>query len=536
MSPPSLLRWTWVFLGLHLAWLLLRYALGFPLWGDEGFVAVNLQEKSFAELIQPLEYGQVAPLLWWWLEKATYLLFGGSVWALRLPALLAAIVTTWLLLRLFLRALPQPSALFAFAVFAVAYYPLRHGVELKPYAFDLLWAAAMLNLALDLFAPQAQPQPARARRQLLALMILSLLGVWGSMPSLFLSAALGLACVWYWRPAQRAAHGAPPLPFALLLLWGTALMADAAWMVQVFAGPHTAAAPWLPAMDMWTRTFPPLEQWWRIPDWWLTMHTGWLSAYPTGGPPPGSALNFGLIVIGAIGLWRTKRRFFLWLLLGPLLFNFVAAAMGRYPYGGSIRVSIYLAPAMCLLLGHGLSLCFDRLQKGARAKASHTLLAILFLFGGLGVVRDMQQPYKGISDLRSKEFARELAAQTQSGDLVTVLLAPSADGKLSLLDHGGSFARFRYALAEFLPADVPLRFQSIDSFASLGGESSTAAGSHWLLLYEDDNQSLLPFPASAREAAWQHAQQGASSFSLERPRFVFDKTEAVELWRLTDKK
>jgi len=534
VTPPSLLRWTWVFLGLHLAWLLVRYALGFPLWGDEGFVAVNLQVKTFAELYQPLEYGQVAPLLWWWLEKAAYDLFGGSVWALRLPALVAAIVTTWLMLRLFLRALPQPSALFAFAVFAVAYYPLRHGVELKPYAFDLLWAAAMLNLALDLFAPTAAANPSRARRQLLALMALSLIGVWGSMPSLFLSAALGLACVWHWRP-KRAQGAKPPLPFALLLAWGFLLIADAAWMVEGFAKPHTEAAPWLPAMDMWTRTFPPLEQWWRIPDWWVTMHTGWLSAYPTGGPPPGSALNFLLIVIGVVSLWRAKQRFFLWVLLGPLLFNFAAAAIGRYPYGGSVRVSIYLAPAMCLLIGHGLSLCLDRLREGPRGKVSHAFLAILLVFGGAGLVRDMQQPYKGISDLRSQEYAAELAGLMEPGDQVTVWLAPSADGGLSLLDHGGSFARFRYALRESLPQQVPLHFRLAGDWPSPEAQADGGQSRHWIVLYEDDNQTLLPFPRFTRDAAWLGFRGDWTSLEYVRPRFVFDKTEAVELWRMTSK-
>ena len=50
-------------LALNLAWRLLRYALGFPLWGDEAFVVASLYTRDFSNIASHMEYGQVAPAL-----------------------------------------------------------------------------------------------------------------------------------------------------------------------------------------------------------------------------------------------------------------------------------------------------------------------------------------------------------------------------------------------------------------------------------------------------------------------------------------
>src|SRR5437899_1877093 len=44
-----------------LLWRVIRYAVCFPVWGDEAFLAISLCERSLAGLARPLEYWQVAP-------------------------------------------------------------------------------------------------------------------------------------------------------------------------------------------------------------------------------------------------------------------------------------------------------------------------------------------------------------------------------------------------------------------------------------------------------------------------------------------
>ncbi len=81
-----------------LAWRAARWALGFPLFGDEAFVAVNLQLASLGELLgRRLEYDMVLPPGYLLAEWGSTQLFGLGERALRLPALLAGLAGTLLL-------------------------------------------------------------------------------------------------------------------------------------------------------------------------------------------------------------------------------------------------------------------------------------------------------------------------------------------------------------------------------------------------------------------------------------------------------
>ena len=65
------------------AWRILRYAL-FPIWGDEAFLAWNLFVRDFAGMFKPLEYNQIAPVGFMWIELAVTRVLGTSDHALRL--------------------------------------------------------------------------------------------------------------------------------------------------------------------------------------------------------------------------------------------------------------------------------------------------------------------------------------------------------------------------------------------------------------------------------------------------------------------
>ena len=63
-----LANWGLVLIFAALAWRAVRYALVFPMWGDEGMLAVNFYDRSFRGLLSTLDYGQVAPPGFLWLE------------------------------------------------------------------------------------------------------------------------------------------------------------------------------------------------------------------------------------------------------------------------------------------------------------------------------------------------------------------------------------------------------------------------------------------------------------------------------------
>ena len=88
------LEWvTWAFVVLGVLLRLVRYAMDYPLWWDEAFVAVNFIRRDYLDLLRPLDYGQVCPILFLWAELTLVKLLGFSEWSLRLFPLVCAIAS-----------------------------------------------------------------------------------------------------------------------------------------------------------------------------------------------------------------------------------------------------------------------------------------------------------------------------------------------------------------------------------------------------------------------------------------------------------
>ena len=328
------------FVILGLVWRVARYAACPPLWGDEAFIAVSLLTRNLAGLFGPLDYFQIAPVGFLGIELAVVQRLGDSEYALRLIPFLSGIISLILFERLARRLVNRRSALIAVGIFAASYYPVRHAAEVKPYATDLLISLVATGLAwLTIRDPGST-------RRWLALTAWIAVGVWFSYPLVLVAAGLGL--VQAWTVASR------PSRKGLILFAIFGLVTSASWLVSYFgvARPQIQVAPLYAELKTWKGAFPPISQPWLLPYWLLDVHTGNMLAYPVGGNHFASIGTAILVGFGGLVLWRT-RPLLLALLLSPLVPTFLASALHRYPYGTSARVSLYMAPAFCLLAGLG---------------------------------------------------------------------------------------------------------------------------------------------------------------------------------------
>lgn len=357
-APPRHRRWAGaaLLLGIGALLRLHQFALGRSLYVDEAALALNLLDRSYLTLWDPLDYEQAAPIGFLLLEKLITQQLGDSEYALRLLPLLAGLVSLLLFHRLAERSLSRFGARVALAAFALSAGLIYFGSDLKPYALDVA-------VALAVYLATWRVLERDLHGGLWALGAVGVGAVWLSFPALFVLAGIGLPLgIEAIRSGERAT------------VWRLAAV-GAAWTVSFavmyFATLHQSGT----VGDMqffWERDghFMPLPPGSAGELRWFYASFFELFRNPTGLPLTGvAALAF---LIGAVSLWG-RNRMRLALLLGPLLFTLFASGLHLYPFHG--RVLLFLTPGLLLLIGEGVS----ALQTTARP-AVPALLAGLLLF------------------------------------------------------------------------------------------------------------------------------------------------------------
>jgi hypothetical protein len=235
------------------------------------------------------------------------------------------------------------------------------------------------------------------------------------------------------------------LALFMLVLCGASFL----FMFLVHAEPQAQDAPRY--FSEWKRSFPPLDQPWRIPWWLLKIHTGNMLAYPVGGDKGGSTLTLLLVISGIHALWKQKREALVLLLTAPLVPAFLAALFQKYPYGTTARTMLYMAPAFCLLAGVGLLQVFKfMLPKRRIGQGIRTTVVIFLLLIGSVLIRDFFHPYKELPD-RGVRQAFKLLARDSSPDDQWLVFSGYGPRTPDALQVGGGGAVFRYYLVTTFP-------------------------------------------------------------------------------------
>ncbi len=456
-----------------LIWRVARYLANWPLWGDEAFIAVSVITRGFHGLTQPLEYYQIAPPGFLWIERLAVSLMGASELVLRLQPFLCGVASLWLFYRFATRTIDRRSALMAVAMFAASFYPIRHANEVKPYAGDLLLAQAITMLG---WAILKRPERWTTWG---ALTVVSVIGVWISYPLIFVSSGLGIFLAWRVRDDRRLLLVSAIFVSLTCISWAA--------MYGLIAKPQADAAPFLTSMTTWENSFPPLDRPWRLPLWFIQTHTGNMMAYPYGGNDFGSSITTILVLAGIYSLWR-KNRTLLLLLLTPIPPALAAAALHRYPYGTSARIALFLAPAICLLAGAGISELVLRLSIPRFKRFNYAIITAGFVIAALaGAVFSIAVPYKDIDDRELRDVVRAIAAKTEPGDRWVVLNGLTAlprDNGIMLKPWLQHTAQFRYYV--LCDASVPFVWNP-EPHTQLPSHS----GRTWLIVHDAGFEEFL---------------------------------------------
>lgn len=222
---------------------IVQFAFARSFWCDEAAIALNVLKRDYLELMQPLDDLQGAPILYLWTLKTMTLLFGTGEQSLRLPSLLAYLLSVPLMLALLRRTMKNELAVMAgLAFFVLNSRLLFYAGELKPYMGDIVWTLILtLTVVYDRWS---------LHRRIIALAVIGKLAIFSSnamfavLPMIFLLVLF--------RERDHWGHSF----FRQMFMMGITWTAAVGIFLIVFVKDHPSTGP-LRAMFRKTKQIPP---------------------------------------------------------------------------------------------------------------------------------------------------------------------------------------------------------------------------------------------------------------------------------------
>ena len=351
-----------------------QYLTGRSLWADEAMLALNVVNRNFAGMFQPLDYDQGSPIGFLLVEKFFNSILGKGEFALRLFPLLIGLISLWLFYLLLKRITSGAGLLTALALFAFNPRLIYYSSEVKQYIVDVFVTILLLLLAAPVFNPSPR------KKHFTWLTLAGLIALWFSHPALFVLAGIGLALVLI--TLKQRNYASLGLVIGMGILW----IAEIAFLYFLILKDISQNAY---MREYWQGAFLPMPPW-SDPGWFtkavhqnigiqfgipyavyfvfLIMLIGWVSLSLRGVAPrvttwqsPGNqsyAIAFACILLVTLG----------------------ASASGLYPVFE--RMILFLIPIGLILIGSAVQAFYQRSQKYQFLSALSTSVLIGFLIYG----------------------------------------------------------------------------------------------------------------------------------------------------------
>ncbi|XWK88645.1 MAG: glycosyltransferase family 39 protein [Phormidium sp.] len=319
---------------------LAQYISNRSLWGDEAYIALNIVNRSYLELLQPLDYDQAAPPGFLWVEKLAVQLFGNNEYALRLFPLIAGIVSLFALYQLGKWTVSAIALPIALILFACLKYPLYYATEVKQYSSDLLVGLLLCLLLIPL------RDRILKKSKVFLLGFLGILAMWFSHTAIFPLGGVELASLITCSPQKRKAIVINRLPTYLIWLIGFALYYF--FIISKSLKNESLQSSWSPEYP--TSIFDIL---------WLLDSFGRFFHKPLGFAGVADGIAIFAFVIGCITLYRNNRIKLL-ILISPIMATLTATYLHKYPF--RTRLILFLTPYFILIIAEGAAFLLSRLN------------------------------------------------------------------------------------------------------------------------------------------------------------------------------
>jgi len=312
-----------------------QYAYNRSLTEGEAPLAMNILERSYAQLAKPLSYVQAAPVGFLFMQKFMVSTFGNNEYALRFIPLIAGILALFLFYYAARVFLESTGLLIALALFAVNDQLIYFASEIKQYSTDVMFATALLLLSLWVI---------KKGYRIISLILFGLLSgiaIWFSHPSLFVSAAL-FCVILIALLRDRQTRSMPWLVIATLIAVFSWLAND---MIIIAAASRQGEL-----LSFWQHSFMPLPPLSFTDIGWIVFAVMRIFKNPGGFSAYDALIAACACLTGLVVFWRTKKRYALILVL-PVLLTFFASGFHVYPFEG--RLLLFTVPFIAVMIAAG---------------------------------------------------------------------------------------------------------------------------------------------------------------------------------------
>ena len=352
------------------------YLTGRSLWLDEARLALNIVNRSFLQLLQPLDYKQGAPVGFLLIEKVMVLTFGNNEYSLRLIPFLAGIVSLLIFYNIATHYLKTRTMPIALGLFAISMPLIYYSSEVKQYSSDV--AIGLLLYWTTIFI-QNRFSPSR----MVLFGIIGAIAVWFSHPAIFILGGVAISLTSFclvkrkWRKCAWLA--------GVYSLWALSFVA------LYFVSLRDLSAN-EDLLDYWSGSFmpfPPLS--FSNARWFINTFLG-IFGDPVGLKLTGIAVF--TFLMGSLSMFYKKRKEF-FILIIPILLALLASGFHLYPFKG--RLLLFIVPAILILIVAGI----EQIRSSTKAY-SMTIVIILVSLVFLHPLISISQYLVGDSRLKQE--------------------------------------------------------------------------------------------------------------------------------------
>ena len=396
-----------------------QYLTGRSLWLDEAMLALNIVNRNFAGLLQPLDYDQGAPVGFLFVEKIFNSLFGEHEFVLRLFPFVVGVAAMGLFYLLLRRTASSIGLLIGLALFAVSPELIYYTSEVKQYILDVAATVLLLYLTLPLLSEKSK------RQSHFYLGVAGVLALWFSHATLFVLAGIGFGLL------IQALRKREKAQIATVLALGTAWLADLGLLYIVSLRNLTQNSS---LREYWQENFIPIPPWsnWK---WFWNFFSGLLQDQI--GIFVSAWLVFILLILGFFFLYK-KNKAYARIFVAIFLFASLASTLWLYPLGG--RFSLFMVPMIIVLIGQAL----EALEQWLHANSKWSVM-IATLIGAYLLYAPMTESINNFVDPKFYEHIRPAMATLAENWL---------DGDVLFVSNG-ALPAFRFYAERYGLDDIP---------------------------------------------------------------------------------